>query len=72
MDSFTTDMNVCYEVLMYLAGLMNKLPEGDVLEFITSDPNAEAEIRPWIELREYTLVSVDTQPDGKKRFLIRR
>ncbi len=71
-ETFTTDLNVCYEVLLYLAWLMQKLPEDELLEFIASDPNAENEITAWVELRGYVLVSVEHLENSKIRFLIRR
>lgn len=71
-QTFETELNVCYEVLLYLAWLMQKLPAGEVLEFIASDPNAETEIAEWVELRGYKLVAVETLENRKIRFLIRR
>ncbi len=71
-ETFSTGLEVCYEVLLYVSWLMQKLPEGETLEFIASDPNARNKIEPWIELSGYELVHVEVLQDGKTRFLIRR
>lgn len=71
-ETFSTGLEVCYEVLLYVSWLMQKLPEGETLEFIASDPNAQSKIEPWIDLSGYELVHVEVLQDGKTRFLIRR
>ncbi len=71
-DRFQTDLHVCYEILLYLSSRMAKLPAGAVLEFVTGDPGAEDEIRPWCELHEYTLLSAERLPGNRKRFFIRK
>lgn len=71
-DSLSTSLEVCYEVLLLLAIRMQGLQPGDLLEFIAQDPNAADEIIPWVELREFELVSMEPLPNGQTRFLIRR
>lgn len=71
-ETFSTNLEVCYEVLLYLSWLMQKLPAGETLEFIASDPNAENEIVEWVAMRGYELVAAKVLEDGKTRFVIRR
>ncbi|MBZ0307240.1 MAG: sulfurtransferase TusA family protein [Anaerolineae bacterium] len=71
-ETFSTGLEVCYEVLLYVSWLIQKLPEGEILDFTASDPNARNKIEPWAELNEYELVRVEVLQDGKTRFLIRR
>jgi len=71
-DTFASGLQICYEVLLYLSSRMMKLKPGDVLEFITDDPDADAKIPPWCDLREYTLLDSQPLPNGRRRFLIRK
>lgn len=71
-DSFASHLQVCYEVLLYLASRMMKLQPGEIFEFVTSDAGAVDEIPPWCDLHGYTLLSVEPQPDQQWRFLIRK
>lgn len=71
-DSFSTRLEVCYEILLYLAYRIQKLSTGEVLEFVACDPNAPQEVLPWIELRGYELLEMEHLADGQIRFLIRR
>lgn len=58
-DRFSSTMQVCYEILLYLNSRMGKLQPGEVLEFVTTDPGTQDEIPQWCELRGYTLLSVE-------------
>jgi TusA-related sulfurtransferase len=71
-DTFATSLEICYEVLLYLAGRLYKLAPGQTLEFVTSDPTANEKIPAWIDAREYELLSMSALPDGRYRFLIRK
>lgn len=71
-DNFTSHLNVCYEVLLYLAYRMQQLAPGEVLEFTSSDPQAPEALLPWIEARGDELLSMDYMEDGLLRFWIRR
>jgi TusA-related sulfurtransferase len=71
-DSFSTGLEVCYEVKLYLTSLMSQLAEGGVLEFISSDPHAVQELKPWAELRGYEILDIQPLDDTRTRFLIRR
>lgn len=71
-ETFSTELAVCYEVLLFLASRMAKLAPGEVLEFISCDPNARDEVAEWSALHEYELLAADDLPDGRIRFLIRR
>ena len=71
-DTFSSNLAVFFEVLLYLASRMAKLQPGEVLAFDTSDPGALDEIPPWCDLRGYTLLESDTLPEGRWRFLIRK
>jgi len=71
-DTFSTHLKVCYEVLLYLNSRLAKLHSGDVLEFVSDDPNAVDEIANWCDLRGYSLLSVDALPTAQWRFLIRK
>lgn len=71
-EPFRCGLPVCYEVKLYLATRINQLAEGQVLEFISPDPNAAHELDDWAALRGYEII--DTQPldNQQTRFLIRR
>ncbi|MBX3082304.1 MAG: sulfurtransferase TusA family protein [Anaerolineae bacterium] len=71
-DSFATNLEICFEVLLYLASRMAALHTGQSLEFITSDPEAGDKIPTWVETREFALLEHETLPDGRQRFLIRK
>ena len=71
-DTFASGLEICYEVLLYLSSRVNRLKQGDVLEFITSDPEAGNKIPGWCEMRGYTLLDTQTLPDGRQQFLIRK
>lgn len=71
-DSFTSNLEICYEILLYLSGRLARLQPGEVLEYITSDPDAEEKITTWCDQRDYALLEVSTLPDGRSRFLIRK
>ena len=69
---FTCNMEICFEILLYLSSRMGKLKAGETFEFITSDPEALDKIPPWTEQREFDLLSSDLLADGRYRFLIRK
>lgn len=71
-DHFATDLEVCYEVKLYLAGRMQKLAAEAILEFVSSDPNAAQEIEEWVFLRGHHLLKSEPLPDGSTRFLIQK
>ena len=71
-DTFSTGLEVCTEVLLYLASRMNQLAEGETLAFVSSDPNAANEIIPWVEMRGYTLIDITQIDDTHTQYLIRR
>lgn len=71
-DQLRCDLAVCYEVKLYLATCMSRLAEGEVLEFISPDPQAERELYEWTALRGYDLLDVQRLDDQQTRFLIRR
>jgi TusA-related sulfurtransferase len=71
-DSFAATMDVCYEVLLYLNSRMSKLKPGEVMEFLTPDPNAIDEIPAWCELRGYQFLSVAETESGQWRYLIQK
>jgi TusA-related sulfurtransferase len=74
-DHFSSTLQVCYEILLYLNSRMVKLQPGEVLEFTTTDPGAQDEIPQWCELRGYTLLAreqVAAQPEPRWQYLIRK
>lgn len=71
-DSFSSDLPVCYEIKLYLNSLMQSLAEGEVLEFISPDPEAEKELLDWAALRDYDIISKEQLDSQQTRFLIRR
>jgi TusA-related sulfurtransferase len=71
-DTFATGLPVCYELLLYLSSRLARLSPGETLEFITDDPEADDQIPPWCEARNYTLLDSRSLPDGQRRFLIRK
>ncbi|NJL92311.1 MAG: sulfurtransferase TusA family protein [Anaerolineae bacterium] len=71
-DTFSTQLEVCYEVLLFLSTRMQRLAPGEILEFISCDPDAPRAVEEWTALRSYELLAVEALEDGQTRFLIRR
>jgi TusA-related sulfurtransferase len=71
-DHFSTNLEICYEVLLYLAGRLAKLNAGQSLDFVSSDATAAEKVPTWVEQREFELVSQHALPDGRLRFVIRK
>lgn len=71
-DSFASNIEICYEILLYLSSRLAKLAPGETLEFITGDPGANEKIPEWCEARAYTLRSSHLLPDGRWHFLIQK
>jgi TusA-related sulfurtransferase len=71
-DSFESDLAVCYEVLLYLSGRLTRLPPGVPFTFITGDLEAVEAIPPWCDMRGYSLLSIERQPDGRWKFVLCR
>jgi TusA-related sulfurtransferase len=71
-DQFSSNMEICYEILLYLSSRLARLNPGDVFEFITGDPQAGDKIPEWCDLRDYTLLDQQVLPDSRSRFLIRK
>ncbi len=71
-DRLALDLEICYEVLLYLSSRMARLGPGEVLEFITGDLTADAKLPIWCEMRGYTLLEHRELPDGRWRFLIQK
>jgi TusA-related sulfurtransferase len=71
-DSFATGLEICYEVLLYLSSRMARLQPGEILAFVTDDPDADDKIRSWCETHDHTLLYNRALPDGRRKFLIRK
>ena len=71
-DSFASNLQVCYEVLLYLSSRLARLKPGESLEFITGDSQAADKIPEWCDARGYTLLGSGPTPDGRYRFLIQK
>jgi TusA-related sulfurtransferase len=71
-DTFTSNIEICYEILLYLSSRLSRLKPGENFEFITGDPTASDKIPPWCDARDYTLISSTILPDGRQRFLIQK
>ena len=71
-DSFASNLQVCYEVLLYLSSRLARLKPGESLEVITGDAEAADKIPEWCDARGYTLLSSGLAPDGRHRFLIQK
>jgi TusA-related sulfurtransferase len=71
-DSFASGLEICYEILLYLSSRMARLQPGEIFEFITDDPDADEKIRSWADERDHSLLVSEPQPDGRRRFLIRK
>jgi TusA-related sulfurtransferase len=70
--TFASDLEICYEVLLYLSSRLRQVAPGQTLEFVSGDPQAEEKVCAWIEQREYVLLDHSRLPDGRWRFLIQR
>lgn len=71
-DSFDSNLEICFEILLYLSSRMAKLEPGGVLAFVSGDPEAPDKIPPWCDARGYALLGQHVESDGRVRFLIRR
>ena len=71
-DAFSTGLDVCFEVLLYLSSRLARLKPGETLEFIARDPGAEDKLQSWCDVRGYTLQLSEPLPDGRHRFLIQK
>ncbi|MEP7286861.1 MAG: sulfurtransferase TusA family protein [Chloroflexota bacterium] len=71
-DTFASNIEICYEILLYLSSRLMRLQPGDVLEFVTGDPTANEKIPPWCDARGYTLLESGLSEDGRQRFLIQK
>jgi len=71
-DQFSSNLEICYEILLYLSSRLARLKPGEVFEFITGDPAAGDKIPEWCDLRGYTLLDQRVLPDGRGRFLIQK
>jgi TusA-related sulfurtransferase len=67
-DSFDSNLNVCYEVLLYLSSRLMRLSPGVPFTFVTADSSAVETIPRWCDERGYTLLCVDRQPAGRWKF----
>lgn len=70
--TFDSNLEICYEVLLYLSSRMARLKAGEALEYISGDPEAEAKIKAWCDARDYTLTLCEQLPDGRWRFVIQK
>jgi TusA-related sulfurtransferase len=70
--TFASDLEICYEVLLYLSSRLSRLKAGDTLKFITSDPTAPEKIPAWCEARAYDLLESGALTDGRTYFVIRK
>jgi len=71
-DSFDSNLQVCYEILLYLSSRLARLKQGESLEFITGDAEAADKIPDWCDVRGYSLLGSGLTPDGRHRFLIQK
>jgi TusA-related sulfurtransferase len=71
-DTFDSNLEICYEILLYLSSRLARLKPGEALEYITGDPEAGEKIPPWCDARGYTLLKSGPTPDGRQRFLIQK
>ncbi len=71
-DHFDSNLEICYEILLYLSSRLGKLSPGDVFEFVTGDPTAGDKIPDWCDQRGYILLDQQVLADGRHRFLIRK
>ena len=70
--SFASNLEICYEILLYLASRMGRLKPGERFEYITSDADAAEKIPPWCDMRGYTLLESGPSTDGRQRFVIQK
>lgn len=71
-EIFETRLEVCYEVMLYLAARLQKLAAGEVLAFVSSDPNARHVIPSWADERGFEVIDIQELELDQTRFLIRR
>ena len=71
-DSFESNLAVCYEVLLYLSSRLMRLPPGMPFTFITSDPEAAEAIPDWCDARGFSLLESDRQSDNHWKFVLCR
>ena len=71
-STFESNLEICYEVLLFLSSRLARLRPGEILEFITGDPDAHEKIPAWCEIRDYSLLESGYTADGRGRFLIAR
>lgn len=71
-DSFDSNLEICFEVLLYLSSRLAKLEPGGVLAFVSGDPEAPEKIPPWCDARGFMLLDQQASSDGRIRFLIGR
>ncbi len=71
-ETFASNLEICYEVLLYLSSRLARLKAGEALEYLSADPSAEAKIRAWCDARAYTLAACEQLLDGRWRFVIQR
>lgn len=71
-DTFASNLEICYEVLLYLSSRLAKLAAGEVLEYITGDAEAEEKIVAWSEQRDIAVLEHERLADGRWRFLLQK
>jgi TusA-related sulfurtransferase len=71
-DTFESNLEICYEVLLYLSSRLAKLKPGEMFEFITGDLSASEKIPEWCDQRGYSLLTSESLPDARLRFLIKK
>ncbi|MBO9309519.1 MAG: sulfurtransferase TusA family protein [Chloroflexi bacterium] len=71
-ESFDSNLEICYEVLLYLASRMARLRAGEVFEYLSGDPSAESKIKDWCDARAFRLATCERLPDGRWRFVIEK
>jgi TusA-related sulfurtransferase len=71
-DTFASNLEICYEILLYLSSRLAKLAPGEALEFITGDRDAGDKIPAWCEARGYKLLDSGPAENDRQRFLIQK
>ena len=71
-DSFDSNLQICYEILLYLSSRLARLQPGAVMEFISGDLEAGEKVASWCEMRGFTLLESGLASDGRLRFLIQK
>ncbi len=71
-DTFDSNLEICYEILLYLAARLARLRFGEGFEYTTSDPDAPEKIAAWCEVRGFPLLLCESLSDGRSRFLIEK